>query len=368
MSSTGMTQRRSDQAPPAIDPAKQEQFLGKVLTDMASAGTMVLASIGDYLGLFKTLDRHGAMTSVELADRTDTNERYVREWLGAMASGGYLDYDSATGRFTLPPEHVAVLAQEKGPMFCGGTMQALMGSIGVHKQVVEAFRKGGGVPQSEYSAHMWEGIERFTGSWFENLLLQVWMPLMPDVHRKLEQGATLADVGCGRGRALIKLAEAYPKSRFVGYDIFEPTVGWANQNANQAGVGDRVSVHHQDVVQGLPEQYDLITTFDVVHDAGNPQGLLDAIRQGLKDDGIYLCLDMNCSDKLEENGGPIGSLFHGFSVLYCMTTSLAQGGVGLGTLGFHPPMVNEMCGKAGFDTVRQVPIENPFNNLYEIRA
>jgi SAM-dependent methyltransferase len=247
-------------------------------------------------------------------------------------------------------------------------MQSLIGCVGVYSQVVEAFRKGGGVPQSAYSAHMWEGIERFTGSWFENLLHQVWMPLMPDVHRKLEAGATLADVGCGRGRALIKLAEAYPNSRFVGYDIFEPTVGWANENAKNADVGDRVSVHHLDVVEGLPEQYDLITTFDVVHDAANPQGLLNAIRKGLKEDGTYLCLDMNCSDKLEENGGPIGSLFHGFSVLYCMTTSLAQGGVGLGTLGFHPPMVNEMCGKAGFSSVRQVPIENPFNNLYEIRA
>jgi cyclopropane fatty-acyl-phospholipid synthase-like methyltransferase len=250
----------------------------------------------------------------------------------------------------------------------GGAMQSLLGSIGVHKEVIEAFRKGGGVPQSAYSAHMWEGLERFTGSWFENQLFPVWLPLMPDVKSKLEQGATLADVGCGRGRALIKLAKAFPKSRFIGFDIFEPTVGWALRNAAQEGVGDRISVHHLDVVEGLPEQYDIITTFDVVHDAANPQGLLDAIRRGLKPGGIYVCLDINCSDKLEENIGPLGSLFHGFSVLYCMTTSLAQGGVGLGTLGFHEPKVNEMCAQAGFSSVRRVPIDNPFNNLYEIRT
>jgi cyclopropane fatty-acyl-phospholipid synthase-like methyltransferase len=138
--------------------------------------------------------------------------------------------------------------------------------------------------------------------------------------------------GCGRGRAPIKLAQAYPKSRFVGHDIFELTVGWANLNAEHAGVGDRVTVRHLDVVEGLPERYDIISTFDVVHDAANPQGLLNAIRQQLKDDGTYLYLDMNCSDRLEEHSGPIGSLSHGFGVLYCMTTSLAQDGVGLGTV------------------------------------
>jgi SAM-dependent methyltransferase len=190
---------------------------------------------------------------------------------------------------------------------------------------------------------------------------------MPDVKALLERGCDVADVGCGRGRGLIKLAQAFPRSRYIGYDNFGPTVARATANAREGGVSDRVRFEERDVSKGLPAEFDVITTFDVVHDAVDPLRLLQSIHRGLKPGGIYVCLDINCSDKLEENANPLGAMFHGVSVFYCMTTSLANNGAGLGTLGFHEAKVRELCEKAGFSSVRRVPLENPFNNLYEAK-
>jgi 2-polyprenyl-3-methyl-5-hydroxy-6-metoxy-1,4-benzoquinol methylase len=325
-----------------------------------------MAGIGDRLGLFKELAR-GSASSVELATHTGLNERYVREWLGAMVSASYVEYNPVNDRFTLPPEHIPVLAQESGPFFFGGVHQMLIGMMGPLKQLEQAFRDGGGVPQSAYDDNMWDGMERFTKGWFENLLVQQWIPAMPDVEAMLVAGADVADVGCGRGQALIKLAQTYPNSRYVGYDAFGPTIERANRNAQMAGVANRVRFQQLDVSLGLPEQYDIITTFDVVHDAINPRGLLRAIRHALRPDGRYVCLEINSSGKLEENVGPLGSFFYGVSVLYCMTTSLAGHGEGLGTVGLPPPKVQEICLEAGFSSVRRLPIENPFNNVFEVK-
>ena len=350
----------------SIDQAKTDAFVGKVLADTAGLAVTVMSSIGDRLGLFKNLAELGPATSAELADRARINERYAREWLSAMASAGYLEYDPATRRFTLPPEHVPVLAQESGPVFFGGVQEEIVGLAGPINQLMQAFRSGGGVPMEAYDSSAWEGIARFTSGWFENLLVPVWLPAMPDVLAKLERGALVADVGCGQGKALIKLAQTYPQSRYVGYDNFAPFIQQATANAQAAGVADRVRFEHLDVSEGLPEQYDVITTFDVVHDAVNPRGLLRAIRDGLRPGGRYVCLEINSSDKLEENIGLLGALFYSFSVLYCMTTSLAHHGEGLGTVGIPESKMRELCAEAGFSHVRRVPMENPFNILYEV--
>ena len=356
-----------------IDQTKMEEFVNKVLENTTGAFVMLMANLGDRLGLFKTLADSKPVNSEELAVGAGINERYAREWLSAMACAGYLEYDAASARFTLPPEHVPALAQENGPMFFGGVFEQFPELVGVINQVDQAFRKGGGVPQSAYSDHCWCGLERFTGGWFENLLLQEWIPAVPEVEAKLENGAAMAhvtavaDVGSGNGRALIKLAEAYPKSRYVGYDIFEPSIDEATENAAAAKVGDRVSFKQLDVVEGLPEQYDVVTTFDVIHDMAKPREALRAIREGLQPDGTYLMLEINSSDKLEENIGPLGALFYSVSVMYCMTTSLAQGGEGLGTCGMPESRVREFCEEAGFSSVRRLPLENPFNILYEIK-
>lgn len=350
------------------DPARQQAFVEKVLGDTSAAMTTTLAAIGDRLGLFKDLGTSGAATSAELAARTGTNERYVREWAGGMAAAGYLDYDPASKRFSLPREHAAALAEEWGPFFFGGVYEMLLAWSGVVEPVLEAFRKGGGVPQSAYGPAMWEGMDRFTGCWFENLLIQQWIPAMPQVQAKLQAGARVADIGCGSGRALIKLAQSFPKSRYVGFDLFEAQIARARNNAQAAHVSDRVEFRLADAAAPIPGPFDVMTTFDVIHDAVDPLGLLRAIRKALAPDGFYVCLDINASDKLEENRGPLGALFHGVSVLYCMTTSLARGGAGLGTLGFHEPKVREYCQKAGFSSVRRLPLENPFNVVYEVKA
>lgn len=349
-----------------IDQAKADAFVGKVLSDTAGLAVTVMSSIGDRLGLFKNLAEQGSATSEELAERAHVNERYAREWLSAMASAGYLEYDPASRRFTLPPEHVPVLAQEGGPVFFGGVQEEMVGLSGPINQLMQAFRDGGGVPMEAYDPSAWEGIARFTSGWFENLLLPVWLPAMPDVLAKLEQGALVADAGCGQGKALIKLAQSFPRSRFVGYDSFAPFLQEATANAQAAGVAERVRFEHRDVSEGLPEQYDVITTFDVVHDAVNPRGLLRVIRNALRPDGRYVCLEINSSDKLEENIGLLGAFFYSCSVLYCMTTSLAEGGEGLGTTGIPEPKMRELCAEAGFSNVRRVPMENPFNILYEV--
>jgi SAM-dependent methyltransferase len=345
-----------------------EAFVGKVMGDTVGLTTTVLAFIGDKLGIWKELNTHGPGTSEEIARRTGLAERPVREWLSAMSAAGYLAYDAGARRFALPPEHAPVLAQEAGPVFFGGVHQEFVGLIRPLDRIIDSFRSGRGVPQDAYPSDAFDGMDRFTAGWFENLLLPVWIPAIEGLEPRLREGIDVADVGCGRGRALIKLAQAFPRSRFVGYDVYRPNVEAARENARRAGVADRVSFAEVDASKGLPARADLVTTFDVVHDAVDPVGLLRSIRRALAPDGVYLCLDINCSPKLQENAGPLGALFYGCSVLYCMSVSLAHDGAGLGTCGLHHPKLEEIATAAEFGRVRKLPLENPFNNLYELRA
>jgi 2-polyprenyl-3-methyl-5-hydroxy-6-metoxy-1,4-benzoquinol methylase len=345
--------------------AQVEAFVGRVVGDISSWMVTTMAMIGDRLGLWQALGDSRPVTSAELPEHTGTVERYVREWLSSMAAHGYLTYDPATERFALPAGHVPVLATE-GPTFFGGLHQALYGLTATLAPVIDAFRHGGGVPLSSYSNDWWHGLGRFTSAWFDHLLPQEWLPLMPEVHDVLQRGADVADVGCGRGGALIGLARAYPHGRYVGYDIHEDSIAAARANATTAGVADRVRFEVHDASAGIPGDYDVITTFDVIHDAADPLGILRAIRAALRPDGRYVCLDINASHRLEDNAGPLGAYFYGVSVLFCLTTSLAQGGEGLGTCGFNEHTAREWCAAAGFGTVRRVEMENPFNILYEI--
>lgn len=350
-----------------VDQAKVETFVGTALANTTGFTVTVLAGLGDRLGLWRSLAEDGPATSAELAARADVDERYAREWLAAMATAEYLTYDPWTGVFTLPPEHAPVLAEEGGPVFFGGTFQMLRGMVTVYDELLEVFRTGGGVAQEAYHSDMWDGMERFTAGWFENLLIQEWMPALPEVDAALRHGADVADVGCGRARGLIRLAKAYPNSRFVGIEAFAGTIEAARENVARAGVADRVRIVHADAAEGIPGSYDAIFTFDVIHDAVDPAGLLRQIHEALRPGGRYVCLDINASHRLEENIGPLGALFHGCSLLYCMTTSLAHGGAGLGTVGFNEEVARTMSAGAGFREFRRVPLEDPFNNLYEAR-
>lgn len=350
-----------------LDEARMEEFADRAVGDFSSTMTVMLCHVGDRLGLFEDLHADGPATPAELAERTGLDERYVAEWLRGLRAPGYLDYDEDSGRYELSPEHAMVLAAEGSPVFLGGGYQVLGGIMEPIHRIVDAFEDGGGAAQDAYGHHFWAGMERFSSGWLENFLLEEWIPAMPDVEAKLESGCRYADVGCGSGRALNKLARSFPDSTFVGYDLFPTQAERARENVEASGVGGRVEIEVADASEGLPETYDVISTFDVVHDAVDPLGLLEGIRGSLDPDGVYVCLDVNCADTHEENEGPLAAMFYGFSVFYCMTTSLANGGAGLGTSGFPEAKCQELSEKAGFSEVRQVPIDDSFNSLYEIR-
>lgn len=352
---------------PVLDMARTEAFFGKVMGDLSGMISSLLVGIGDRYGLFADLTRRGPATSGELAARAGIDGHYAREWLAAMASAGYLDYDAATRRFALPPEHAMVVSQEGSPFFVGGFFQQFRGLARIADRVADAFADGAGVPIGAYDGDWFEGMERNTSAWFDNFLVQQWIPAMPDVQAKLERGALVADVGCGRGRALIRLAEAFPRSQFVGFDLVAESIDRAAASAAAAGVADRVRFEQRNIEDGLAEGYDVVTAFDVVHDAAHPVAFLREIKRALKPDGIFVCLDFNSSEKIEENAGPVGTFLYGSSIVYCMATSLAAGGEGLGAAGLPESKVRQIGAEAGFASVRRVPIENPFNNLYELR-
>lgn len=344
-----------------------EEFTGRVLGDTSATATLALSLIGDRLGLFRSLAEDGPAGSAEIARRTGTQERYVREWLAGMNAAGYLTHDPTDGRFHLPPAHRPTLVDEPGPSFLPGVQQELYGALVRLPEVIDAFRHGGGVPHESFPDDLHIGVDRFTAMWHQNLLTQVWIPAVPDVLAKLRAGCRVADVGCGSGRALIRLAQEYPGVTTVGYDVHSPSIDRARALAAEAGVTDRVRFEVRDASLGLPEEYDVVTTFDVVHDAVDPQNLLRAIHDALAPDGIYLCLDINCADSVDENVGPVAGLLYGFSVLYCMTCSLAHDGEGLGTMGLTPAVLSRYAQRAGFSGVTRVEIDNPFNNLYDLR-
>ncbi|MFJ6759426.1 MULTISPECIES: class I SAM-dependent methyltransferase [unclassified Streptomyces] len=353
-------------APREPDGSKLEAFMEKALGDLSGTMATALCVLGDRLGLFKDLAANGPSGSRDLADRLDLQERYVREWLRGLTAAGYLE-EPEPGTFRLPPEHAPALAEESGSMFLGGVYQMLPGLWQPYERLTEAFRTGGGVQQAEYPPSLWDGMSRFSGSWFESVMIDDWLSTFPHIVGKLERGSTVADVGCGAGRALIVLAKAFPRSRFVGFDSFPGQTERARANAERAGVADRVTFETLDAGQGLPGRYDLVTTFDVIHDAAQPQRLLAAIRAGVEDDGDYLMLEINSRDRPEDNVGPVASLLYGFSMFYCMTTSLAGGGAAFGTCGLPEATVRTLCSEAGFSEVTRSPAEDPFNVLYDVR-
>ena len=366
---TAQATETAEGAAPSPDAAKTEAFVGRVTQDFAGMAVSLMTAVGDRLGLFQALAAHGPATSAELAGRAGVQERYTREWLSALAAAGYLHYEPSSRRFTLPPEHAPVLAEEGGPMFFGGAYQDWLACLGVLDRVMAAFRRGGGVPYEAYGPDLWEGIDRITTGWFDHLLVQQWLPAVPAVPAALERGALVSDVGCGHGRALIRLAQAFPASRYVGYDVHGPSVARATANAAAAGVADRVRFEQRDASEGLPEQYDVITAFDMLHDAVAPRALLRAIRHALRPDGTFLCLEFNCPDRLEDDiGNPLATLGYTGSILFCMTTSLAHGGEALGSRGLPESKMRALCAEAGLGSVRRAPVENPFNILYEIKA
>ncbi|MBV9582435.1 MAG: class I SAM-dependent methyltransferase [Chloroflexi bacterium] len=303
--------------------------------------------------------------------RASINERYAREWLSAMACHGVVTYDSSGHAFSLPAEHAFCLANPDSPFFLTTVFQMAPSYYAHIDRLTDAFRNGGGVPQDTYGAEFWSGFEAFTRPTFLNNLCQDWLPAMPQVDAALRAGGSVADVGCGNGQALIHLARGYPAATGVGLDNYPPAIDVANANAQAAGVGDRVHSEMCDVTRGIPGSYDLITTFDVVHDMPQPLPALRAIRAALKPGGTYFVVEFNVSDDLDDNihhPFNMGAFGYSASLNYCMTQALAAGGVGTGTC-MGEAGLRDLAAEAGFTHVRRLEFpNNPFNSFYELKS
>jgi 2-polyprenyl-3-methyl-5-hydroxy-6-metoxy-1,4-benzoquinol methylase len=350
-----------------MDKAKREQFIGRVMGYITGTTVSGLIYIGDRLGLFKTLAEAGPVSISELATKTGLQERYVREWLSAMAAAEIVSYEAVSERFTLPAEHAAVLADENSPSFLGGFFQLTPAMLRVAPQVAEAFQKGGGVPFSDYGSDLIAGIDRGNRSQYQFHLLKRWLPAMPEVVARLEAGGQAADIGCGSGYPTILMAQAFPRARFYGFDVSEESLVRARADAQQRGVADRTEFRCVSA-SDLPDtpKFDFITSFDAIHDMVDPRGALRGIRRALADDGAYLMVEVKGGDTLVENLNPQGALFYSMSTLHCMTVSLAHGGEGLGTL-MGERKARELAEQAGFTRFQRLPIEHALNVFYEIR-
>ena len=348
----------------SFDQQKAEKFVERLVNDVGTAMRGALCYIGDKLRIFKAMAMTGPVTVEELARHTGLNPRYLKEWLGAMVTASYIEYNPETSRYVLPPEHAAPLADEAFPYFVGGFLEMIVPTVSVAPKVADAFRTGKGVDQNEYTPEMFDSIERGTAPWYRTQLIQHWLPTMPQVVRALENGGTALDVGCGSGRAAITLAKAFPKARVFGYDNHSLSIGRAIANADAEGAD--VRFHVADCVNLPANEFDFISTFDVIHDAVDPLGLMKSIRSALKTDGTYLMLEMNCSPNLEANANAVGRFLYAVSTLYCMTTSLARDGAGIGAA-MGEPKARELASQAGFQEFRKLPIEDPFSRLYELR-
>lgn len=348
------------------DREKIRNFAGQILNDIATTMQGALSYIGDRLGIFKAMAGAGPVTVDELANQTGLNARYLREWLGAMTAARYVEYDPVTTRYLLPLEDAAVLADENNPFFLCGFIQQSVPLISVAPKVADAYRTGKGVPQSDYPAELFEAMERTSAGIYRHQLIRRWLPAMPDVQEKLAAGGAALDVGCGSGRAAIAIAQAFPKARVFGFDGHQGSIDRARANAKAAGVGDRIKFELVDCTRLPVREFDFVSTFDVVHDSVDPVGLMTSIRNALKDGGIYLMVEMNVSPNVEENINPLGRLMYSASTLYCLTTSLAHGGAGIGAV-MGEPKARELAAKAGFSSFQRVPVQDPFSALYELK-
>jgi 2-polyprenyl-3-methyl-5-hydroxy-6-metoxy-1,4-benzoquinol methylase len=349
-----------------LDLEKAKNVAQAVIGDVASVLHGALCFIGDRLGLFKAMAGAGPLTVDQLAAKSGLSARYVREWLGSMAAARYVEYDAGSDTYLLTPEYAAALADDDSPFFVASYFQMAQAAVTVAPKVAEAFQNGKGVTQAEYPPWFFEAAERNSRTRYQHKLLRKWIPAMPQVAAALNAGGTAADVGCGGGRAAIMLAQAFPKAQVAGFDLHAESIERARRNATSAGVADRVSF---EVANGsaLPlGRFDFVSTFDVVHDSTDPVGLMSGIRRALKPDGTYLVQEINISDAVQENIRPLGKMVYSVSTLYCMTTSLAHGGAGIGAA-MGEPKARELAAAAGFARFTRLPIKDDFAVLYELR-
>lgn len=347
----------------ASAPEKLQAFLGKAIGDFGAAVSAVLMLIGDELGLYRELAK-GKLTPAELAQRTGTTERYVREWLGNQAAGGYVDYDAKSDSYFLNEEQALCLTDPKGPVDLPGAYMLVQDLFHVRARAVENFRTGRGMEWGEHHQCLFHGTERFFRASYNANLLDSWLPALDGVVEKLKRGGRGADVGCGHGASTILMAKAFPNAEFIGYDYHSPSIEVARERAQASNVRNaRFEV--ADAVSYAERDLDFIAFFDCLHDMADPVGAARHARQALKADGNCMIVEPFAGDKVEDNLNPIGRAFYGASLLVCVPVSLARNGPALGAQAGEKRL-HDVVTSAGFSRFRRAT-ETPFNMVLEAR-
>jgi SAM-dependent methyltransferase len=350
----------------AVNEAKLNEFMGNFVRDMGAIAHASTIVIGDQLGLYKALAVE-PMAAETLAARTGCDPRYVLEWLSAQAASGYAEYDAATKKFSLTEEQALALAVEGSPAFIPGAFQVASAMFAAVPKLIEAFRSGAGVGWHEHHPSLFAGTERFFRPGYAANLVGSWIPALDGVEQKLQAGARVADVGCGHGASTIIMAQAYPKSRFVGFDYHEPSIRHARDAAAKAGVAENVSFEVARAADFPGADYDLVAVFDCLHDMGDPIGAARHVKQALRPDGTWLIVEPFANDRLEDNLNPVGRIFYSASTCICTPASRSQpGAVCLGAQAGEGRL-RSVVGEGGFSRFRRAS-ETPFNLVFEARA
>jgi 2-polyprenyl-3-methyl-5-hydroxy-6-metoxy-1,4-benzoquinol methylase len=349
-----------------INEQKLNEFVEKAVTDLAAGYGGVMISLGHRLGLYKAMAGAGPLNSTQVAKRAGCAERYVREWLNSQAAGGYVDYHAASETYELTPEKARVLAHEDSPEFLPLAWEVPVSMWLDEVKTIEAFRTGKGIAWGEHNTRLYNGVASFYRNAYQAHLVSDWLPALENTTQKLIAGANVADVGCGYGLSTTIMAEAFPKSRFWGFDFHPDSITAARHHATQRGVRDRVTFEVTDAKSYGAKGFDLICFFDCLHDMGDPIGVARHARESLSETGSVMLVEPYANDRVEENLNPIGRLFYSASTTLCCAHSLSEeGGLALGAQAGEKRL-GSVFKKAGFRTFRRAK-KTPFNLILEAR-
>jgi 2-polyprenyl-3-methyl-5-hydroxy-6-metoxy-1,4-benzoquinol methylase len=349
--------------PPA--PGEVEAFIGQVVTDLSAAFSGVLVNVGHKLGLYRAIADLGACTSLALAEATGIRERYVREWLANQAAGGYVAYDPEKRTYVLPPAQAMVLALDQSPVFMASAFEVAASFWADEEQIAETFRSGEGLGWHAHNHRLFCGTESFFRTGYRAHLVSQWLPALDGIVERLKRGARVADIGCGHGASTILMAQAFPKSSFIGLDYHDASIATARKRAAEQGVTGNIAFEVKAATELDGRDFDLICFMDCLHDLGDPVGALARCRQVIKADGKVLLVEPYAGDRLEENLNPIGRMFYAASAMACTPNSLSQEvGLGLGAQAGEE-LLRKVAREAGFSNLRRAA-QTPVNLILEL--